>query len=308
MSPMLLLANRQRDLLYLSISLTSPRLLTPVLHPAFLLHLLLMLFPSVLPLMCRVLLLSKPSLRTMSLPSCTSICSCHPISPLTLPLAMITLIPGMAPDLDLPLSNQPVQPWCPLSVIVWLSVLTMKRTDTLMPTLVAMMNGFLLHLVMCVRDVPIPPSMLSVLAWRSTLVSRNLHGPDVQRLNRCLLLCFPRDTTDDSPCQEITWNKCTARSTGHKACSLEWQRPASQEPEDIADYDLALEDPGLNLGLDERSAISPVSSDLPLNVCSIPTLEGNLPFPSLTCCGIALSLIFSDMSKNPRLPVLQWWI
>ncbi len=32
---------------------------------------------------------------------------------------------------------------------------------------------------------------------------------------------FPGDTTDDSPCQEITWNKRTARSTGHKARSLE---------------------------------------------------------------------------------------
>ncbi len=32
---------------------------------------------------------------------------------------------------------------------------------------------------------------------------------------------FPGDTTDDSPCQEITWNKCAAHSTGHKARSLE---------------------------------------------------------------------------------------
>lgn len=114
---------------------------------------------------------------------------------------------------------------------------------------------------------------------------------------------FPGDMTDDLPCWEITWNKRATRSTGHKARSLEQQRPASQEPEDIADYDLALEDPGLNLGLDKCSAISPVSSDLPLNVCSIPTLGGEPPISEphlLWHCAVS---DFSDTSENPHLPV-----
>ncbi len=83
---------------------------------------------------------------------------------------------------------------------------------------------------------------------------------------------------------------------------MERQRPASQEPEDIVDYEPASEDPGLTIGLEPRTAVSPMSNVIPLNVCSIPSPDVEpLSEPHLMWhCTVS---DFSATSENPRLPV-----